>query len=100
MTPQFEAAIAAIQPLSITERQQLLQILIQNNSALTTDLKTDLKTLSDEFWQGTPLNQLLTTQTPTPVQNIKELAADFWPEEDSIEDFLGFLQQQRQEISN
>ncbi len=52
MTPQFEAAIAAIQPLSITERQQLLQFLIQNNSALTVDLKT----LSDEFWQGTALN--------------------------------------------
>jgi hypothetical protein len=94
MSPQLEAAIAAIRPLSIAERQQLLQILTQNNSAPTAELKT----LSDEFWQGTPLNQLLATQRPTIVHNIKELAADFWPEEESIEDFLTFLRQQRQEI--
>ncbi|MBW4660228.1 MAG: hypothetical protein KME15_16250 [Drouetiella hepatica Uher 2000/2452] len=29
MTPQFEAAIAAVQMLSSTERQQLLQLLTQ-----------------------------------------------------------------------
>ncbi|MBW4619746.1 MAG: DUF908 domain-containing protein [Cyanosarcina radialis HA8281-LM2] len=31
MTPKLKAAIAAIQPLSATERQQLLQILIQSH---------------------------------------------------------------------
>jgi hypothetical protein len=94
MTPQLEAAIAAIQPLSPAERQQLLHILIQDESALTADLKT----LSTEFWQGTTLQQLLTVQTPTTVHNLKDLAADFWPEEDSVEDFLTFLRQQRQEV--
>jgi len=95
MTPQLAAAIAAIQPLSPTERQQLLQILIQSDSAPTIDLKT----LSIQFWQGIPLQQLLATQPPTTVHSLKDLAADFWPEEDLIEDFLTFLQQQRQEIS-
>jgi hypothetical protein len=103
MTPQLEAAIAAIHPLSITERQQLIQILIQNNSEptvdiKTVDLKTDLKTLSTEFRRGITLNQLRTTQTATLVHKLKDLAADFWPEEDSIEDFLAFLRQQRQEV--
>jgi hypothetical protein len=92
MTPQLEAAIAAIQPLSPTERQQLLQILIQADSSST---QTDLKMLSEQFSQGVTLQQLLTTQTPTTVDNIKDLAADFWPQEDSIEDFLSFLRQQR-----
>jgi hypothetical protein len=32
MTPQLEAAIAAIKPLSPTERQQLSKILIQSDS--------------------------------------------------------------------
>jgi hypothetical protein len=95
MTPQLEAAIAAIQPLSPAERQQLLQILNQNNPS--SNLQTDLKTLSNQFWQGTTLNQLFTNQTPTTIHNLKDLAADFWPEEDSIEEFLAFLQQQRQE---
>jgi hypothetical protein len=94
MTPQLEAAIAAIQTLSPVERHQLLQILIQSDSASTTDLKT----LSAEFWQGTTLKQLLATCPPTTVHNLKDLAADFWPAEDSIEDFLTFLRQQRQEV--
>jgi hypothetical protein len=96
MTPQLEVAIAAIQSLSPTERQQLLQILIQSNSS--SNSQTDLKTLSTQFWQGTTLNQLLTTQTPTTVYNLREFAADFWSEDDSIEDFLTFLRQQRQAV--
>lgn len=96
MTPQLQAAIAAIQSLSHTERQQLLQILTQSDSTLT---QSDLKTLSTQFWQGATLEQLLATQTPKTFQNLKAHAADFWPEEDSIEDFLTFLRQQRQEIS-
>jgi hypothetical protein len=90
MTPQLEAAIAAIQPLSAIERQQLLQILIQSHPSL--------ETLNDQFWQGITLDKLLATQTPTTVHNLKDLAADFWSEEDSIEDFLAFLRQQRQAV--
>lgn len=96
MTPKLEAAIAAIQPLSPTERQQLLQILAQGD--LSANSPTELKTLSIQFWQGIPLQQLRTTQTPMTVHNLKDLAADFWPTEDSIEDFLTFLRQQRQEV--
>ncbi len=96
MTPQLKAAIAAIQPLSPTERQQLLHILTQSDSA--SDAQTDLKTLSAQFWQGISLQQLRATQAPTTVHSLRELAADFWPVEDSIEDFLTFLQKQRQEV--
>ncbi|BAU14082.1 hypothetical protein LEP3755_46270 [Leptolyngbya sp. NIES-3755] len=94
MTPQLEAAIAAIQPLSLTERQQLLQILIQSDPS--SNSQANLRELSTQFWQGNTLQQLITTQSPTTVHNLKDLAVDFFPEEDSIEDFLIFLQQQRQ----
>lgn len=94
MTPQLEAAIAAIQPLSLTERQQLLQILVQ--SSPLSNSQTDLETLNAQFLQGITLRQLLATQTPTTVHDLKDLVADFWFEEDSIEDFLDFLRQQRQ----
>lgn len=97
MTPQLEAAIAAIQPLSPTERQQLLQILTQKES--TSNSQPNLKALSTQFWQGIPLQQLHATQAPTTVRSLKDLAADFWPTEDSIEDFLTFQQEQRQEVS-
>ncbi len=97
MTPQLEAAIAAIQPLSLTERQQLLQILTQSDS--DSNAQPDLKALSTGFWRGISLQQLHATQTPAIVHSLKDLAADFWPAEDSIEDFLVFLREQRQEVS-
>lgn len=96
MTPKLEAALAAIQPLSPAERQQLLQILTQDQ--LAEESLAELKSLGLQFWQGVSLQQLRTTQTPATVHNLKDLAADFWPQEDSIEDFLTFLHQQRQEI--
>jgi porphobilinogen deaminase len=96
MTSQLEAAIAAIQPLSPTERQQLLQILTQSDAVSA--VQSDFKTLSAQFWQGISLQELRATQAPTTVHSFKDLAADFWPAEDSIEDFLTFLRQQRQEV--
>lgn len=93
MTPQLEAAIAAIQPLPPIERQQLPHILTQGNS----DPMHDLKTLSTEFWKSTPLQQVRATQNPMTVHHLQDLVVDFWPAEDSIEDFLSFLRQQRQE---
>ena len=96
MTSRLGNAIAAIQQLSSIERQQLLQIFTQSNSS--SDSQTDLKNLSHQFWQDTTIKELLATQTPITVHNLKHLAVDFWPEEDSIEDFLIFLKQQRQEV--
>jgi hypothetical protein len=91
MTPQLEAAIVAIQPLSTFERQQLITILIQPPISLT------LESLNAAFWQRMTIAQLQATQKTTPIQQIRDLAADFWPEEESIEDFLTFLKTQRQE---
>jgi hypothetical protein len=96
MTPQLETAIAAIQPLSRIEREELIQILSQNDTARP---QADLKMLNQQFWGDHTIAELRATQNPTIVDNLKTLAADFWPEEDSIEDFLVFLQQQRQEVS-
>ncbi len=96
MTPQLEAAIAAIQKLSDTERQKLLQILEQS---VPSPNPANIRELSQQFWQGTTLQEILADQTPMTVGNLNDLRADFWPEEDSIEEFLDFLRQQRQEIT-
>jgi hypothetical protein len=95
MTPQLETAIAAIQTLSPTERQQLLQIL-QNDKI--EDSQPELKALDKQFRQGLTLQQLRASQNPKTfnASNFKAFGAGIFPEEDSIEDFLAFLQQQRQ----
>jgi hypothetical protein len=93
MTPQLEVAIAAIKPLSIFERQEVLNLLLNPVE------QTDLTQQSTEFWQDRTIAQLKTAQKIVPVTSLKDLVADFWTEEDSIEDFLIFLQTQRQETS-
>ena len=90
MTPKLEAAL---QPLSPAERQQILQMLTEDQ--LAENSLTELKSLSLQFWQGVSLQQLRATQPPTAIHNLKDLAADFWPQEDSLEDFLTFLRQWR-----
>ncbi len=93
MTPQLEAAIAAIQPLSVFERQQVINLLLKSVD------KTNLSQQSNAFWQDQTIAQLKTAQKIVPIASLKDLVADFWTEEDSIEDFLTFLQTQRQETS-
>jgi hypothetical protein len=96
MTPQLETAIAAIQLLSRIEREELIQILSQNDAASP---QADLKQMNQQFWADHTIEDLRATQNPTIVNDLKTLAADFWPEEDSIEGFLVFLRQQRQEVN-
>lgn len=93
MTPQFELALAAIAPLSPSERQQLVQILTTDT---TVDLAADLARRNHQFRQGISLEQLRSEQPPKRVETLDELTADFWPEVDEIETFLAFLKQQRQ----
>ena len=88
MTPQLKAAIAIIEPLSGTDRQQLLH---QHSTTENT-----IETLNTEFWKGISIDQLRKSQSITPIRSLKELAADFWPVEDSIEEFLDFLKAQHQ----
>ena len=93
MTPQLEKAISAIAPLSLAERQQLLQLLFSGGNFVA---DSELETLSNQFWQETSLQSLLDEQAPVTVSPASNLAVEFWPEEDSAEDFLTFLRQQRQ----
>ncbi|NEO88081.1 MAG: hypothetical protein F6J87_28070 [Spirulina sp. SIO3F2] len=91
----MKTAVAAIQPLSATERQQLL-VLMEHLEAPAARIPPHLSKLNQEFWQGVNVQELRRLKQPIVVERIQDLAADFWPVEDSIDDFLGFLQQQRQ----
>ena len=97
MTPQFEAALAAIRPLSIGERQQLIQFLIQET--LPPIAQTDFQALSASFWQGKTIEQLLAEQKPVTVNTLEDIAGVFWPKDESDEEFLAFLRSQRNEIA-
>lgn len=98
MTPQLQKAIsqrsasrgAGIQSLSAQEKRQLLQILSE-----TVNKYDDLEQQDYLFWQKTSLEDLIKTQKTPIIQDIKTLVGDYW-EEDSIDEFLSFLKEQRQ----
>jgi hypothetical protein len=54
-----------------------------------------LETQNRLFWQVESIENLVATQQPSIVKDIKMLAGDYWGE-DSSEDFLTFLKEQRQ----
>ena len=90
MTPQLQKAIATIQTLSDREQRQLLQILSE-----TVNKSSDLEQQDRLFWQNTSLEDLIKTQKTPIIEDIKDLAGDYWGE-DSTDQFLSFLKEQRQ----
>lgn len=97
MTPKLENVIAAVKTLSPIERIQLLQILTEE--ATISKEETPLRALGGKFWQGDTIEEITARQSPKTFSAQNNLAADFWPEEESVEDFLQFLKQQRQEAT-
>ena len=50
-----------------------------------------------DFWQTMPIEQIVASQQTQPASDISALKADFWPDDESADDFIEFVQQQRQE---
>jgi hypothetical protein len=49
------------------------------------------------FWDGKPLETHIQEQQTQPVENIDQLAGDFWPIEESVDEFIDFTRRQRGE---
>ncbi len=52
--------------------------------------KTDQPHLSSSIWQPKTLQQYIQEQQAQPITNLDDLVVDFWPEEQSVDDFLNF----------
>lgn len=50
-----------------------------------------------DFWQTKSIEEIVQSQQTQPVDDISALKADFWPEDESADDFIEFVQRQRQE---
>ena len=90
MTAQLQLAIASIQSLSIQEQRQLLQILSE-----TVNKPDCLEQQNQFFLQETSLEDLIKAQKTPIIEDINTLVGDYWGE-DSIDEFLSFLKEQRQ----
>ncbi len=52
------------------------------------------------FWQGMTLAELAEQQTVQPVQQLDDLWGDFWPDDESIDDFVATIRRWRRESGN
>ena len=52
------------------------------------------------FRDSASLEQLIAEQGVTPIQNIDELAGDFWPEDEGPDDFVNWLRKERGHIDD
>lgn len=50
-----------------------------------------------DFWQPQTVEQRIQAQQTQPVADIADLRADFWPEDESADDIIEYIYQQRRE---
>jgi len=92
MSSQLKTLINEAQALTPLEQVELITAisqLLQNTYKL-------LQTNTD-FWEPKTLEQYFKERQVRAVDNIFDFAADFWPEEESIDDFNKYISQQRHE---
>lgn len=85
MTQKVQQLIEAFDKLSPIERIEFAQSLPLRPEQL------------GDFWKSPSLEDLARQQNIHAVCDLDELAGDFWPEDETTEQFLTFLYQQRQE---
>jgi hypothetical protein len=92
MSPKLQSIIDAAQELSPLEQLQLIEAVSE-----FLQLKYQITQPTVDFWNPQSVEELVRTQNTQPVSNIAELAADFWPEQETADDIIEYLYQQRQE---
>ena len=91
MSRKLQSIIDAAQELSPLEQLQLIEAVSE-----FLQLKYRPTEPTIDFWNPQPIEDLARAQNKRPVTNIAELAADFWPEEETADDVIEYVYQQRQ----
>jgi len=92
MNKRLQSIMGSIQELPIVEQLELMQEISQT---LYHNYHHTL--LTSSFKQSKTLEKLIQDQQKFPIANLSELSVDFWPEKESIDDFIEYTYQQRQE---
>ncbi len=53
--------------------------------------------VTTSFWQPQAIEAIVASQQTQPVSDFSALKASFWPEDESVDDFIEFVDQQRRE---
>jgi len=91
MTAQLQQVLTDARALSAREKLELLQ-------AITQDLQQtyDLSEAAAHFWKPRSLGEMIALHAIPVVTNLDDLAADFWPEDETADDINDYIAAQRQ----
>lgn len=92
MTAKLQTLIESARQLTPFEQVELIravsQLLAQHYQPVPVAL---------DFWQPRTLEQIVQDQPSPIIQDIITLQADFWPKEETADDFIDYIYQQRTE---
>jgi hypothetical protein len=89
---RLQALVDAVQELSLLEQLELISVVSQSLCRSYQQTQLDI-----DFWAPKILEQHIQAQQTQPNMDIADLVADFWPEEESVDDFVAYIYQQRRE---
>lgn len=95
MTTKLKTLIHDVQELSTPEQLELIHIIslhLAHHDPLRQESLTEM-----DFWTPKTLEEIVQAQQSPIIENIDDLAVDFWPEDESVDDFLQYIYAQRQE---
>jgi len=92
MNKRLKSIIGSVQQLPVVEQLELIQAI---SHSLYRNYHHMFQAMG--FKQAKTIEQLVQDQQKTPITDLSALAVDFWPEEESIDDFIEYTYQQRQE---
>lgn len=90
MTIQLQQVITAARALSPRDKLELLEVIshdLQQTYAFAEE--------SAAFWSPHSIDELAQAQAAPVITDIRTLAVDFWPEDESADDFNQFIAAQR-----
>ncbi|RLC16900.1 MAG: hypothetical protein DRI57_10580 [Deltaproteobacteria bacterium] len=94
MTQELQTLIEKARKMPPPEQFELL---ISLSRSLYRIRYPKLPAATADFKKSPSIHELIQNQETKPVTDIANLAADFWPEEESADDIIGYIYQQRRE---
>ena len=95
MTTRLRSLLEAAQTLSNQEKRELIQRL-SASLPHRAEAKGDGDTNPD-FWRPRSLETLAAEQAVAPASDVRALTAAWWPEDETADELIAFIQHQRQE---
>ena len=90
MNKRLKSIIGSIEQLPVSEQLEIMQMMSQS---LFLNYQHTL--LKERFKKRPAVKKLVKDQQIKPISNLTDLKVDFWPEKESVDDFIEYIYLQR-----